>query len=314
MNDANPARLIGVDWGSTNLRAYRIDAQGRVLEARSSAAGVLNLPQRDFAAALANITTGWQAPDAALPILASGMIGSVRGIRNVPYLPCPARIEDVAAAVTAVPIEGGGVLHIVPGLMRDDAEADIMRGEETETFGALATADPAPELIVLPGTHSKWVRATNACIATFRTHMTGELFAVLREHSLIGRLLCETHAAVPGRAFERGIDAAQRTPSDGLAALLFGVRAKVLTGKLAAMESADYLSGVLIGDELRSAFLHGIPASCVLVGDAALCALYRRAWARFDAAPPIWMQSAASSGLFRIAQRAGLIVDTKENA
>ena len=176
------AALIGIDWGTTSARAYRLDARGRILDEQSAPLGVQKVEPGNFPQALTALLGG-DVPD-GVPMIASGMIGSRQGWVEAPYRDCPADFDGIAAALTPVP---GTRLRIVPGLVCRDADGvpDVMRGEETQIVGALddeTLAQAAPRVIVLPGTHSKWALVRGRTIQTFATFMTGELYAVLREH------------------------------------------------------------------------------------------------------------------------------------
>ena len=304
MHTAAPA-LVALDWGTTSLRAWLLDGAGAVLDSVRAPLGLMQVRDGDFAGVLAAVTAGW--PD--LPAIAAGMIGSAQGWVEAPYLACPASPDDLAAQLVEVP---GARVWIVPGVIRGGAMPDVMRGEETQIAGVLALSpDPAGTLrLVLPGTHSKWARTAGGRIETFATWMTGEVFAVLREHSILGR---PTRAAAPATgegtvAFLRGVDAARA--GSGLAPLLFSARTLVLTGAIAAADSVDYLSGLLIGDEVRAALSATTTppdAPILLVGEPALCARYRRALARFGVIGVAEVDDAAVAGLWSIATAAGLV-------
>src|SRR5579862_7337966 len=297
--------LIAIDWGTTSARAYALDASGRVMAERSAPLGVQNVADRDFEAALATL---WpEARESRVPMLASGMIGSRQGWIEAPYCECPATLEMIAAHLVHVE---GTRLSIVPGLRTRSADgtADVMRGEETQLLGALAADATRGNLVVLPGTHSKWCIANERNIETFATFMTGELYALLREHSILGRL------AKPGRddmALARGVRHSLR---DGATLLhdLFSARALALVGELADGCVEDYLSGLLLGAEFSGATRwlasFGIEKPIVtLVGDAALTARYRRALAVAGIAGLEGPPGAAAHGLWKIAQQAGML-------
>ena len=187
---AEPA-FIGLDWGTSSFRAFLADADGRALEARADGQGALALKPGEHEAYLAARLAGW--PN--LPVLACGMVGAKQGWREAPYVACPAGLAEIAAAMLAVPT-ASGVVRIVPGVSaRDRAGApDVMRGEETQLLGALA-AGLGDGVYVLPGTHSKWARIEGGRILGFETFMTGEVFAVLKTHSVLGRMMA---APAPG--------------------------------------------------------------------------------------------------------------------
>src|SRR5215207_8779881 len=180
-------RLIALDWGTSSLRAYLLGDEGAVIERRAEPWGILQRPDTDFQTTFHSMTGDWRQRHSGLPVVASGMIGSAQGWVEAPYVRAPAGVADVAGALTPVP---GAALHIVPGIAQHAPSPDVMRGEETQLFGALAGRSDLAERasFVFPGTHSKWVRVVGGRVHGFTTFMTGELFAVLRAHSILGRL------------------------------------------------------------------------------------------------------------------------------
>lgn len=307
------AALIAIDWGTTSARAYRLDGKGRVIGERNAPLGVQAI--RDgadgadgaFAAALDALLGDWK--DERAPRLASGMIGSRQGWVEVPYVDCPAAIDELALGLRRSP---GGELTIVPGVTCRDVAGmpDVMRGEETQLVGTIEAVDNRV-LAVLPGTHSKWALVESSRLVNFATYMTGELYAVLLAHSIIGRLAdAAAAAAAPGPAFERGI--ARGLGSGGLTHDLFGARTLALAGELAPAEVGDWLSGLLIGREIRAArqwaFHAGHDASRArIIGTDALVVRYERALRQADVATLRGPTDAAARGLWRIARRAGIV-------
>ncbi len=295
------------------MRAYLMGGGGQVLDRRSGPWGIMQVGRDGFADRLATATDGWheQGTGGRLPVLVSGMIGSVQGWREAPYVRCPAGLAEIAAGLTTP--DHDVPMAIVPGVLQDDDIPGVMRGEETQIFGALESFADWREgaRIVLPGTHSKWVDIAGGRISGFATFMTGELYAVLRQHSILGRFVPEGAAVADGahEAFRRGVDMMRdtaTTPGLGITSLLFTARSMVLTKRLAPEQSLDYLSGLLIGEELRQALSRSGNAPIVLIGDAGLCEKYRAALGRFDAVATV-IEDAAPAGLWRIAQSAGLI-------
>ncbi|TAN03472.1 MAG: 2-dehydro-3-deoxygalactonokinase [Rhodanobacteraceae bacterium] len=290
-----------MDWGTSSLRAYLFDADGCVQETRTRPWGIRQLPSGGFEAALADVCAGW--PDCT--IVAAGMVGSRQGWREAPYVDVPADLGKIAGNLTPIRSAGGRGISIVPGV-RDPAKPDVMRGEETQILGALAQH---PELatagqLILPGTHSKWVDVRGGCIASFSTMMTGELYATLLDHSILGVGASMAYTTdMHGDAFDDGVRAAHASGNAGALTKLFSTRARVLESRMDTAAVPDYLSGLLIGEEWRSmlasGWLHaGRPPA--LVGDAALCARYRRAAALFDLALQPTITAASARGLWRI--------------
>jgi len=301
---AGATALIAIDWGTTAARAYRLDAQGAIIAERSELLGVQKVEARRFPAALSVLLDG--AMPAEAPIIACGMIGSRQGWVEAPYVECPARFDVFAGALARVP---EAALAIVPGLICRDADGvpDVMRGEETQILGALEE-EAGRQCVVLPGTHSKWALVDDAAVSDFASFMTGELYAMLREHSILGRLAGAGDEAV---AFERGVRLSLRA-GRALTHDLFSARTLALTGELAPTGVADYLSGLLIGAEAVAARdwieRHASRDRAItLVGEAMLCQRYRRALAIAGVPSRIGPPDSAARGMWRIARHAGLV-------
>lgn len=302
--------LIGLDWGTSSLRAMLFDSEGSVHETRHRDWGIRQLPDGGFEVALSSICEGWPS----CPVLAAGMVGSRQGWREAPYVDTPADVHALANHLVPVTAADGRRIHIVPGV-RDGAGPNVMRGEETQLIGLL---DLQPDIaegtpLVLPGTHSKWVQLHQRRIAGFNTMMTGELYGLLRKHSILGAGLADTRSAIPcGESFSDGVRAARASGAAGVLTRLFSARTLMLEGQLDAVAVPDYLSGLLIGEEWRAAIAAGWidgGKTPVLIGNEALCLRYRRAAALFDLPDPAWIADAAARGLWRIARVAGLAGD-----
>lgn len=257
---------IAVDWGSTNRRAYSIDPAGRVIARLEDSKGVLSVAPGEFDDAAAEIREA--LGDRAM--LIAGMAGSNRGWREATYVDCPADAQALGAAICW--IETGRV-GIVPGVCRRGPGADVMRGEEVQALGAVAAGlMPGDGLICHPGTHAKWIALRSGQIDAFRTMMTGELFAVLRDHSILSAQMVGD--VVADESFAAGV--ADALDGADLLASLFGIRARHLLG--GGRSDARYASGLLIGSDVRTA-LDGqaLGGTVALVGAPALCALYSAA-------------------------------------
>jgi 2-dehydro-3-deoxygalactonokinase len=311
-------RLIALDWGTTSLRAYRFDRAGQVAGSRQLAAGILQVaPDGDatagFARAFEQACGDWLRAAPASAVIACGMIGSAQGWREAAYLDVPASIDDLGRSLTEVETPGGAVLHIIPGLIARGPLPDVMRGEETQVAGALEHGGDADRVrgevwIGLPGTHAKWVRVRDRHIVQFRTFMTGEVFAALCEHTILGRTM--RRSATPDlQAFDRGVAVACSPEArGGILSTMFSTRTLGLVGALSAEAQPDYLSGLLIGHEIAAVEDLGVRlAPLVLVGGDDLCQRYRRALVAFGHPSPAIAAGATERGLWRVACAAGLV-------
>ena len=338
---AGAGTLIAFDWGTSNLRAFVIDDEGAVLEQRRRPWGILRLPDRSvatrpdreitpFEAAAIGIAGDWiqRWPDARL--LACGMVGSRQGWREAPYLAVPAEPADIARARVEVEVLPGRSLAILPGLCQGGhtpatritvparaLEApDGMRGEETQAVGALAREPAIADdgWLVLPGTHSKWVRVRQGRLVGFTTHMTGELFDVLYRHTILAQSMTGASEVpeVPEplddhsdetRHFEYGVRLAADSGAS-LPNLLFGIRARTLLQRLTPDSARGLLSGLLIGHECQAATAerHHALAPLVLVGEPALAARYGRALGILGLPPHAILDNTAADGLYRISR------------
>jgi 2-dehydro-3-deoxygalactonokinase len=281
-----PDHFLALDWGTTNLRAWVADRDGRALSRRDFPLGVAGLAPGEAAQRFATEVRPAMAAE-TLPAMLCGMIGSTLGWQAIAYADCPASFAALQGALHRIDMPGAPV-WIVPGLRTQRADGsgpDVMRGEETHIFG-WAMSDPSRQrgahLICHPGTHAKWARLVDNRIENFVTAMTGELFALLRQHSA----LRVSDAIESDEAFEQGLKAA----GDGgaLASRLFTARSRVVGGDMPSHQVESFLSGLLIGAEVAATpALFGVAAqdSVSVIGDLALCARYLRAftWHGFEA-------------------------------
>jgi 2-dehydro-3-deoxygalactonokinase len=261
--------FIAVDWGTTNRRAYRLDGAGACVAEFDDSSGVLAVPSGGFPAAVGEIRE--RLGDK--PLLLAGMIGSNRGWVEANYVPCPAGTDEIARAL----VWADDNAAIVPGVSYlGGGRADVMRGEEVQLLGAIASgAVPRDALVCHPGTHNKWVSVEDGRIGAFRTVMTGELYSLLKRHSILGDLL--EPDAQPDDAFRRG--ARHSLEHGDLPAELFAIRARVLLGQAPGAEAASYASGVLIGADVRIGLAGGPPGDLFVMGRPDLTRLYATALA-----------------------------------
>jgi 2-dehydro-3-deoxygalactonokinase len=291
--------MIAVDWGTSSFRAYRLDGHGTILDTRSSSRGILTVADGRFAATLREEIGPWL--DVERRMLLSGMIGSRQGWREAPYVACPAGAEEIRAALIPLDFDWPGKAWLAPGLShRAQGVPDVMRGEEVQILGALPDLEGGSGLVCLPGTHSKWARVDAGRIVGFDTHMTGESFAVLRQHSILGRLMppAGQEQDPDDRAFAAGL--ARARAAGGLLHHLFGARSLGLMGDLPVAGLPAYLSGLLIGHELAATA--AIPGAVHLIGSEALTERYSRALTLVGREPKPMAPDRAAAGLYLLSQ------------
>jgi 2-dehydro-3-deoxygalactonokinase len=323
---ATATRLIALDWGTTSLRTYRLGADGVVLDKRGLPWGIMNLPVVEgdfsraagFAKAFDEACGDWLHSNPATPLIAAGMVGSAQGWREASYVEIPLAVADVGKQLTRVDLGAGRTLHIVPGLLQRAGLPNVIRGEETQVVGALDTWQGSDEVLIgLPGTHSKWIRvqgnAQNRTMTHFDTFMTGEVYAALSQHTILGRTMEHREQSDPA-AFERGLRVA--SSEDGRAGVLsnvFSSRTLGLVGQLGATSQPDYLSGLLIGHEIAALKATRADAGCtaephiILIGDDKLCARYHTALNVYGLSRIDIAAQATERGLWKIALQAGLL-------
>jgi 2-dehydro-3-deoxygalactonokinase len=262
---------IAVDWGTTNLRAWAMDAGGAVLAEAVSDDGMGKLTRDQFEPALLRLIGQWLAGNPA--ILACGMVGSRQGWCEAPYRAVPCSPLDAGALVTVPTVDPRLAVRIAPGL-KQVAPADVMRGEETQIAGALRLMPGYDGILCLPGTHSKWAQISAGEVVSFQTFMTGELFALLSQNSVL------RHGMEGGgwdeTAFDTGLSDALSRP-ERIGARLFALRAEGLISGLAPAAARSRLSGLLIGIELAAARPYWLGQRVTLIGADALSAAYARA-------------------------------------
>lgn len=277
-----PPDWIAVDWGTSNLRAWAM-GPGGVLDEAASGDGMGTLARDAFEPALLRLIDPWLVPGRAIPVVACGMVGSRQGWMEAPYRAVPCTPLDPAATVPVPTRDPRIAVRLVPGLMQD-RPADVMRGEETQIAGALALVPGFDGVLCHPGTHAKWARISAGEVAGFASCMTGELFALLSERSVLrhGMAGGDWDAAAFDRGVRDGLAEASR-----LAALLFGLRAEGLLHGLAPGAARSRLSGLLIGAELAAMRHWWLGQSILLVGAEALARTYARALEAQGAAPRV---------------------------
>ena len=324
------AQLIALDWGTTSLRAYLLGSTGQVLKVRTLACGIMQLPGTarlvagqwcadGFELAFDDACGDWLDANPGVPVIACGMVGSAQGWCEAPYRETPASLNALGTALQRVRSVRGVDLHIVPGVIQRSALPNVMRGEETQVLGVVQSFPQLNDcLIGLPGSHSKWVQVQDGNLVHFDTFMTGELYAAVCEHTILGRTQQRSEQFDPA-AFDRGVQVAL-SPDGRLGPLstLFSARTLGLTGQLSPTQQPDYVSGLLIGHELSA--LGGavrerrgaapMPA-IILIGNSLLCERYQRALAACGFADVRLAEQATEQGLWHLAQAAGLLRHTQ---
>ena len=291
--------LVVLDWGTSSLRGALLAADGRVIEERSFARGILTVEQGHYPDVFKSCFGDWMQPDTLC--LIAGMAGSQQGWVEAPYCPCPAGFADIAAQLVWVEPHTTSRIAIVPGLSIDkEGVPDVMRGEETQVFGAMQLLGLSHARLVLPGTHSKWVTVTGQRVTNFSTWMTGEFYALLRQHSILARTLPPDDTPHDDSAFEQGV--AHALHGQSLLHTAFSVRTLSLFKRMASDALPSYLSGLVIGEEIKCQQLNS-GDSVVLVGAEALSKKYAQTLQQLGVQTQCVGNQATWQGLWAIANR-----------
>lgn len=328
--------LIALDWGTSSLRCYRLGALGKPLEIRSFPLGIAQIlglapeitpweTKYAFERVFLEAIGDWIHVRPGVPLIACGMVGSANGWREVPYLEVPIDCRSLGGSLGQVHVDGDRVLHIVPGLLEKSDPPNVMRGEETQIAGVLASdsmfvaAGKDEVLVGLPGTHSKWAFIRGSTIEHFETFMTGEVYAALCAHTILGRAMRQT-PSVDYDSFDRGVLLVKGSNIEvSLLSTIFSVRTLWLVGDLSPEQQPDFLSGLLIGHEIsallkldeRRRRINGTkPSQILLAGESALTARYARALGIYgrDEVEPV--PQVTQRGLWFLAEQADLVPKT----
>jgi 2-dehydro-3-deoxygalactonokinase len=304
---------IAVDWGTSNRRAWALDQDGGVIAAKADDQGLLAIKDRAFAESLRSFAGDWLKDGA--PIVMAGMVGSRAGWREAQYLETPVDLTGIGGRLTEIEGFAGNIVRIVPGAARNETNgADVMRGEECQMLGALLTRGQRDRVFLLPGTHAKWAILKNGILTDFRTYMTGELYGHLRKGGSLFQVMPgpEEKEIFDGAAFDRGFTTAFAPDAPAITHLLFTVRSLSLFARLTPVEAPSYLSGLLIGAEMKDALgwlkAHNAGATVTAIGSARLLETYDRAASRGGISlERIESDDILPPALFAIAREAGLM-------
>ena len=297
---SSPRPLIAIDWGTSSLRGARLGASGQVLESREFPRGILTVPPGQFEAVFHELFGDWMQAEGALCLI-SGMAGSRQGWQEAPYCPCPAGFAELGQHLLWLQPDR---IALVPGLSCSGADAlntpDVMRGEEVQIFGALQMTGRDSATLVLPGTHSKWVQVHSGRVMQFQTFMTGEVFALMSQHSILGKTL-DLNGAFDEAIFLQGVDQSQQSGS--VLHHLFAVRTLGLFDRLSTAQLPSYLSGLLIGEELRTQTVNADSGPVILIGSDTLTRRYSLALQQLGIACQSHGAEATWAGLHALASK-----------
>lgn len=265
---------IAVDWGTTNLRAWAVLGDGSVVDRSEAELGISQVAPGSFEPALVSVVERWLPDGRRTPVIACGMVGSDRGWVHAPYREAPcAPVAQGGLASTAVR-DWRLDVAVVPGIKMTHPSPDVMRGEETQVAGLLASFPEFDGLVCLPGTHTKWAVVGSGMISSFRTFMTGELFDILSRHSLL------RHSVDPSAwdegSFASAVKLGMSNPGS-ISAHLFSIRSESLLRGLGPAAAASRLSGLLIGAELASVRHLRSGGELVVLGSGKAGSAYRSA-------------------------------------
>lgn len=271
--------FVAIDWGSTNFRAYRVDAIGGVIDRLESPLSIATMSKDEIRDTVDGVVDRW--PNESESLYCCGMVGSSVGWQEVPYVDCPTRPQELVAKVPTIEI-GANKLHISPGLacISTFGVPDVMRGEELQYLGVLSLNRQLQiklGLVCMPGTHTKWMPLDRGAVASFSTSMVGDIYNAVSKNGLLRNHI--QNEARQSSAFLDGVNYGRK--GGALSRLLFSVRSRVVTAELPNADAASYASGIMIGNDVADAleayakFAEDCPI--VLVGEPELCGLYKLA-------------------------------------
>ena len=269
--------LIGVDWGSTRFRAYLLDEAGNLIDSVTSNRGIFSRKRRSYEEILFRNCERWLRWAPEMPVLMAGMIGSRNGWIETEYLSCPVSIRSLGASIVQVQDICSHHAYIVPGIsyLASPRLPDVIRGEETQIFGVFDKPAANNLIACVPGTHSKWIQVKNNRITRFSTYMTGEMFAAMLRCGSISSILDDCTDDADN--FMEGVGVSQR--DGGLLNHLFSIRSRAVTSQNVYKQNRSYLSGLLIGAEIRSALdLYPVTSDIVVIGANSLVRDYSLAF------------------------------------
>lgn len=298
------AGLTAIDWGTSSFRLYLIDPDGNVIQQHFTDEGILAIEDKRYDQVLKRNLEKTGA-DTNAPIICSGMITSKNGWFETEYVPCPATAKDIAASLSCMETPEFGKIHFVPGVKQLEPQPDIMRGEETQLLGLTSQSR---QVVILPGTHSKWVTVENESILEFATFMTGDLYNAVTSNTIL-QAVKKTEWSEDD--FRTGVweGAARVRVGNGLLAGLFQARVKSILELDPRADSASYLSGFLIGTEIGEAGKAGFSTSgnLLIAGSDTLTRYYRTALSELGITGKPAPTDSAALGLFRIAKFKGIL-------
>lgn len=263
-------KWVAIDWGTTNLRAFAINADGDVIAERGSDDGMGRLEPHQFEEALIKVVEPWLSNQSVMPIYTCGMVGARQGWKEAVYKNVPAAPASIDGLTIAPTTDPRIDVKILPGLSQDEP-ADVMRGEETQIAGLLKLNPTFEGAVCLPGTHSKWVTIKHGAIMEFHTYMTGELFSLLSSQSVLRHSLSDG-----GEDYDAFLEAAKMAldKPENVMANLFSIRASSLLSDADPIKSRARLSGMIVGQELSHAKSYWSNQKIIVIGSEAVSDLY----------------------------------------
>tara|TARA_B100000519_G_C14254116_1_gene444128 strand:+ start:3195 stop:4028 length:834 start_codon:yes stop_codon:yes gene_type:complete len=276
-------QFIAVDWGTTNFRAFLVNGRGDIVDKREVPMGLLQVRTGTFAEVFESILSPWLVDYQSMPVIMAGMVGSKQGWLEVKYVPTKAGIQEIAAGITSFTLPWGAKASLVPGVSHQSSTGifDVMRGEEVQILGLAALVNANNFNAMLPGTHNKHALIQNGKITEFSTYLTGELFSVVSKHMLIATNLNFNSLGSNKSSFLQGVEVGNK--ADSLSQALFTVRTQRLFNVVTDDAAPDYLSGILIGNELRSLQADNY----FIVGGSHLSQRYKEALGKLRISPAI---------------------------
>ena len=276
----NSKYVLFIDWGTTNFRAHKYDLiKNKVISKIENNKGILNIKKKSEFLHILNETLVKLKLSTKHYILLAGMVGSKKGLYEVPYIRIPTSLSNLSKKIITKSIQGIQI-NIIPGLVfRNKNYYDVIRGEETLVIGAIEKLNIKQNcFLCCPGTHSKWIMIKNDIINSFSTYMTGDLYSAIKSNTILSQSLNEESEKFSIIYFKHGLKFIKKNKT--IISIIFKIRTMDLFSQNKSFERKSFLSGLIIGLEMNEVLnkIKLFKSRVVLIANGPLTKLYEESF------------------------------------